>query len=80
MMNGVNELVHVVQDSDELVKSMLMSFDEWIRKICYDKHFEAIFNSTLDKIKIHIVQTSSSTLPLKLVIKDPHPSRHNQSR
>lgn len=33
MMNGVNELVHTVQDSDELVKYMLMSFDEYIRKI-----------------------------------------------
>ena len=33
MMNRVNELVHTVQDSDELVKYMLMSFDEYIRKI-----------------------------------------------
>ena len=80
MMNGVNELVHTVQDSDELVKSMLMSFDEYIGKICYDKHFEVIVNSTLDKSEIHIVQRSSFILPLKLVTKDPHPSRHNQSR
>ena len=80
MMNGVNELVHTVQDSDELVKSMLMSFDEYIRKIFYDKYFGVIVNSTLDKNEIHIVQRSSFTLPLKLVTKGPHPSRHNQSR
>ena len=36
MMNGINELVQTVQDSDELVKYVLVSFDGWAQKICYD--------------------------------------------
>ena len=77
-MTGVNELIRMVMDNDELMKFVLTNIDQSTRKLSWDRNVKVIFNRTLNPMSSNHEQSNSHQLPLKAVTKDPHSSKRNK--